>query len=131
MTVPDLVSGIMLSRQEVSYTLRAFEVLLRDRRPSPQLADFLARLARSAAVSDVEPQKAYEDVSLGGNGRDPAGWLPGDVLDTDEAAAVLGISPAGVRDLARRGRIPAKRAGKRWLLLAAAVVARAERNAGR
>ena len=131
MTVPDLVNGIILSRQEVSYTLRAFEVLLRNRRPSPQLAEFLARLARSAAASDVGREKPYGGVSLGDNDHDPAGWLPGDVLDTDEAAAVLGISPAGVRDLARRGRLPAKRAGKRWLLAAAPVVARAERNASR
>lgn len=125
------VVGVLLSTREVQYVLAAFEVLLRGRRPSPTLADFIARLGRSAAAADVEHGKTCGGASLTGHGRDAETWLAGDVLDSDEAAAVLGITPAGVRDLARRGRLPAKRAGGRWVLHAASVVKRAEARAGR
>ncbi|OOL30781.1 hypothetical protein GQ85_17705 [Rhodococcus rhodochrous] len=37
------------------------------------------------------------------------------LIDTAQAAAVLGITPGGVRDLARRKRIAARRAGGRWV----------------
>lgn len=45
-----------------------------------------------------------------------------DVMKTDEAGAVLGISPATVRDLCRQGKLPFFRLGKQiripktWLL---------------
>lgn len=46
-------------------------------------------------------------------------WLPlsaHDLLSTAQAAAVLGCTPGNVRDLARRGALPAHRAGGRWLV---------------
>lgn len=123
------ITGIILSGQEVHYALKAFEVLLRDRRPSPQLAEFLARLQRAYVESDVHRRNACGDVRLSDPDGTPRGFLAGDVLDVAEAAKVLGIGAAGVRDLARRGRLPAVRAGRRWLLHAGSVVARAERQA--
>jgi excisionase family DNA binding protein len=54
-----------------------------------------------------------------------------DLMDTAEAAAILGITPGGVRYLADAGRIPAHRAGGRRLYPARAVVERAERQAAR
>ncbi|WP_197415736.1 helix-turn-helix domain-containing protein [Mycobacterium sp. IS-1742] len=50
-------------------------------------------------------------------------------LSADEAAAVLGITPNGVRDLRRRGRLPAERVNGRWRFIAANVEARARNGA--
>ena len=52
-----------------------------------------------------------------------------DLVSTSEAARILGISAHGVRDLVRRGQLPAHNTGTRWLLPARLVVARAERQA--
>jgi len=38
-----------------------------------------------------------------------------EVMNTFEAAAFLGISPHDLRRYARRGMIPARKLGKRWL----------------
>ena len=38
-----------------------------------------------------------------------------DVMKTKEAAAFLGISPYDLRRYARRGMLPARKLGKRWL----------------
>lgn len=55
---------------------------------------------------------------------------PTDVVDTTEAAAILGITANGVRDLVRRGTIPGIRDGRRWLYPAAAVNERAAIQSG-
>ena len=127
--MPDALHGVVLTGPELHYTLRAFEVLLRDRRPSPQLAEHLARLQAAYAESHSAAQNACGCGRFEASGGHPDRLLPGDVLASDEAAAVLGISAAGARDLARRGRLPAVRAGGRWLFQASAVVARAEHRA--
>ncbi|MGH2781359.1 MAG: helix-turn-helix domain-containing protein [Thermoleophilaceae bacterium] len=48
-----------------------------------------------------------------------------DVLSTSEVADLLGIPRSTVHELARRGELPARRVGRRWLflrdLLAAAI----------
>jgi len=50
-----------------------------------------------------------------------------DVVDTTEAAAILGITANGVRDLARRGIIPGHRTARgHWRYPAASVIERAE-----
>lgn len=40
---------------------------------------------------------------------------PEEVMNTKEAASFLGISPYDLRRYARRGMIPARKLGKRWL----------------
>lgn len=40
-----------------------------------------------------------------------------DVLSTAEVAALLGIPRSTVHELARRGDLPARRVGRRWLFL--------------
>lgn len=49
-----------------------------------------------------------------------------DVLSTSEVAALLGIPRSTVHELARRGDLPARRVGRRWLFIrdriAAAIV---------
>jgi excisionase family DNA binding protein len=37
-----------------------------------------------------------------------------DVLDVDEAAALLGVSPWTIRDQARLSRLPARKVGREW-----------------
>lgn len=54
--------------------------------------------------------------------------LPHDLLTTADAAAILGIGAAGVRQLLRRGTLTGYRAGGRWLVTAADVVRRSERR---
>lgn len=51
------------------------------------------------------------------------------VMGTGQAARCLGVTPNAVRDLARRGRLEARRTGTRWQFDAAGVVALAERRA--
>jgi excisionase family DNA binding protein len=40
-----------------------------------------------------------------------------DVLSTGEAAQLLGVPPSTLHYLARRGELPARRVGRRWLFL--------------
>jgi excisionase family DNA binding protein len=40
-----------------------------------------------------------------------------DVLSTSEVAELLGIPRSTVHELARRGELPARRVGRRWLFL--------------
>lgn len=54
-----------------------------------------------------------------------------ELVDTGQAARLLGISPDTIRYHARRGNLPAQRAGGRWLYDAAAVAALAEQRARR
>jgi excisionase family DNA binding protein len=40
-----------------------------------------------------------------------------DVLSTSEVAELLGIPRSTVHELARRGELPARRVGRRWIFL--------------
>lgn len=40
-----------------------------------------------------------------------------DVLATSEVAALLGVPRSTVHELARRGDLPARRVGRRWLFI--------------
>jgi hypothetical protein len=129
--MPEPVAGVLLTPDECSYALAAFGVLLRDRHPSARLRAFIDKLAKSVADAGVSGRNADVDasrvVSQDGSG-EPARY---DLVDTREAATVLGCTPNGVRDLCRRGSLPSFRAGGRWLLPAASVIQRAERKAAR
>jgi hypothetical protein len=123
--------GAVLTPGEVDYVLAAFDVLLRGRRPSAQLAAFVDKLRKSGAAAYASALQADTRVSHISELRDPAHPAKHDLVDTAEAATILGVSPAGVRDLCRRGRLAGYRAGGRWLCPVGAVVARAERQAAR
>jgi Helix-turn-helix domain len=129
--VIEAVAGVLLAPDDAQYVLDAFDSLLIDRRPSAQLADFIARFRRTAVKSGVSSAKTGVDASKFGIQQDSAHHAPYDVLDSGQAAAIIGITASGVRDLARRKAIPAHRAGGRWLYPAPAVVAYAERRAAR
>ena len=126
------VSGVLLSPADARFAVEAFTALLRDRRPSAQLADFIERLqVRTHAATGVPGRGtgAYAR-NIAAQPGSPE-YAPYDVLTSTEVAAIVGVSPNGVRDLARRGRLPAHRVGGRWLFPAVAVVAYAERRAAR
>ncbi len=125
------VSGILLEPTDAQYLVDALDALLRERRPSAQLAAFIDRLRKTVAKLAVQaPETGVHARELGGQ-QTSAHTAAYDLVDTSEAAAILDITPNGVRDLVYRDRLPAHRAGGRLLLPAAAVVARAERRAAR
>ncbi len=46
-----------------------------------------------------------------------------EVLTVEETADLLAVSPATIRDLARKGEIPGRKVGKEWRFVRAAVLA--------
>jgi excisionase family DNA binding protein len=48
---------------------------------------------------------------------EPRSLTRSDVLSTTEVAELLGIPRSTVHELARRGDLPARRVGRRWLFL--------------
>ena len=125
------VNGVLLEPDDARYLLDALNALLTDRRPSPRLADFIARLRKTSVKADVSTAKTDADVREVGNEEDSPHDRLYDLVTTGEAATVLGLTPGGVRDLARRGSIPAYRAGGRWVYPARSVVALAEQRAAK
>jgi excisionase family DNA binding protein len=52
-----------------------------------------------------------------GRTMEPRSLTRDDVLSTTEVAELLGIPRSTVHHLARRGELPARRVGRRWLFL--------------
>jgi excisionase family DNA binding protein len=48
---------------------------------------------------------------------DPRPLTRSDVLSTTEVAELLGMPRSTVHELARRGELPARRVGRRWIFL--------------
>ncbi|KUH89803.1 helix-turn-helix domain-containing protein [Mycobacterium sp. IS-1556] len=123
--------GVFLDAEDADYVVRALELLARTGRPSARLEHVTARLRKTVAALTVQNRNGSETASLVGtaaNSRNPARY---DLVTTGEAARILGITPNGVRYLARQGRLPAHHTGTRWLYPALAVVERAERQAAK
>ncbi|MGD3151936.1 helix-turn-helix domain-containing protein [Tsukamurella tyrosinosolvens] len=130
--MPDRLDGVRLSDHDVAFLLDALaetqKALARHGiRPSQRLDLFTDRLCRVSKPSARQEPHAHATKPRGRAGG--ADHRPHDLIDTSEAAAVLGISTDAVRALARRGRLPAYRAGGRWVFPAQDVVALAERRA--
>lgn len=132
------VAGVLIDDREAAFLIGALDLLTRllaDQRdghghrtpsqPSQRLAAVTAKLRRVAAVgsqteettsarvtphTDVEQHAAHE-------------------VTPAVAARILGCTTRNARDLAARGRIPARRVGGRWVLDAAAVDHYGERRA--
>ena len=121
------VDGLLLDPDEVEFLAgmlaRATEVM--PARWSPAATITIARISDAAARFASQNQSVNVTKQAIGAGGDQ--HRPRDLLDSTEAAKILGISPHAVRALARRGRLPAYRAGGRWLLPAVDVIRRAER----
>lgn len=139
------VAGVMLTPDDAKAVLGALELLetlLHERRdqrgnptpsqPSARLRMLISQLRRAAAKTGASPPGASQsDRNASGNARNPllqsnsahdAGYA---TFSSAQAAAVLGITANGVRDLRRRGCLRAERIGGRWRFNAAEVEARA------
>jgi excisionase family DNA binding protein len=122
--------GVLLEVSEVAVLVATIEDLCRrtGRQPTGRLGPLITKLRRAAAESDDSGTKTVRPLGAPAN---PAQNCTYDLVSTSEAARILGISAHGVRDLVRRGQLPAHNTGTRWLLPARLVVARAERQATR
>lgn len=145
------VRGVYLDHADAEYVAQALEefarVLAEQRsQPTARLRMVTTRLRKSVAKSGVSvSDNASESWSnlgnSGPNARNYASSIAGQSdsvhdsghanVTTGEAARILGISANGVRDLARRGRLPAERSGGRWVYPTNAVVLRADAIAAR
>jgi excisionase family DNA binding protein len=129
---------VLLDADDADYIARALQLLerlLRENRsqPTPRLQSTTTQLARSAAAGSAAGINGRNRGGCGASSDDTAHHLDYALLSTAEAARLLACGERNVRDLAARGAIPARRTGDRgrWLVDAAAVVARAERKAAR
>ena len=70
--------------------------------------------------------------AVDGSAADPAAAMPepSQEIDTDRAAGLLGVTPNRVRQLARSGDLPGRKAGGVWLVDRAAVDDRRSVNSG-
>lgn len=125
------VSGVLLDAAEAQFVLDALQALPAGCRPSARLADVIGRLRRSVEKLSAAQENTCADVRKLDPQQDSGHIATYDLVDTGEAARILGCTPANVRDLARRGRIPAHRAAERWLYPARSVIVLAERRAAR
>ncbi|MCZ4535564.1 helix-turn-helix domain-containing protein [Gordonia terrae] len=96
--------------------------------PSPAAESFI-RLIRSVAANLAEQTRSAGSTDASGEVVEEPPSVH-DLVDTREAGQLLGITPAGVRQLIRRGQLTAYQLNGRWVVAAADVVARAERRAG-
>ncbi|CAM3129361.1 excisionase family DNA binding protein [Williamsia muralis] len=124
------VQGTLLTDDDAKYLLAAIDSMVaalgrHGQAPSPRLAATTDRLRKTvAAASDSRSIASEHARNAGGE------WFSDDdspyaITSPSEAAKILGITPNGVRDLARRGALPARRSGGRWFISAAAVMERA------
>ncbi|MCA4997739.1 helix-turn-helix domain-containing protein [Tsukamurella tyrosinosolvens] len=130
--MPERLDAIVLTDSEIRYLL---DVLAETQtalqrhgvRRSPRADAFIDRLRRVATPQTRQEHSAETtDHAPGSANGDSRRY---DLLTPAEAGRILGLSSDGVRARIRRGRLPAYRAGGRWLVLAADVVAEAERRA--
>lgn len=138
------VRGVLLTGEEAAYVVRALELLVKvlpasGSSATPRLLAVAAELARrtQAAACDSVAPAARNAPSGGGCAPSPPN-RPDDqphgqaTIGTGDAARILGITGSAVRQLAARGALPgSRRPAGRWIHDAAAVVARAERQAAR
>lgn len=132
---------VLLDPGEVEYLARALQTFakwLRENRsePTPRLESVTAQLTRcaqsaeSGSAATSNGSKELPQGASDADARHPKGYAIATVT-VAEAARLLGTGERNVRDLAARGRIPARRSGGVWLVDAAAVEARAAAKAAR
>ena len=124
MTIQRL-GGVVVSDDDARTLLDALtvfrSVLLRQgSRPTAKLDSLHARLVAAVGDSETGAGARVPD----GRGGSAASFAH-ELLDSDAAAQLLGCTAANVRDLARRGALPGRRVGGRWVFPVRAVVDRA------
>ncbi len=126
------IAGVLLTPDEAAMIVGALDLLaaqLREsqRAPTPKLLDITDKLRRATATAS---RTARNSPTCAGGQPIPPDSGDYAVIGTADAARILGISPNGVRDLARRGVLRgSERAAGRWLHQASAVIARSEHAA--
>lgn len=126
------VSGVLLEADDVAFLVRMFEQLPKHGiRITGTLAIFESKLRKACVDVSTRPDDTCVDVRKVDAQQDSGHFAMYDLVDSREAAGILGCTPANVRDLARRGRLPRRRAGRGWVYPAASVVALAEKRAAR
>lgn len=123
--------GVFLTADDAGYLADLLEHLCRTKHPAPRLAHLAGRFRKSCAALTPTQENGPNRLRDVPTGTDEGHYAAYDLVDSGQAAQMLGIGPAGVRDLIRRGKLPGHRAGNRWVLPARAVVERAERQADR
>jgi hypothetical protein len=125
----ELIDGLVLDRNEVQFLAGILRTATSRMNAawSPQAQFTIARICDAATRFTSQKCPAGVPNQHGGTENPPP--LPRDLIDSTEAGRILGISGHGARALARRGVLPAYRAGGRWLFPANEVVRRAERRA--
>ncbi|MDC8982163.1 helix-turn-helix domain-containing protein [Mycobacterium marinum] len=125
------VDGVMISVADARYVLAALEALLTGRSPSAQLSQFIGQLRKTVVRASDSGSDTSVDVRKLGLQQDSGHHGLYDLVDSGEAAAIIGCTSANVRDLGKRGRIPRYLAGGRWVYPVASVIAWAERKAAK
>lgn len=130
MTV-ERMAGVVLDDHDADYLARALDLLrslmpAAGMKPTQRLESMIDQLRGTGAETGATRPKTDANARVVDTEHDSAHSAWHAVIDTGEAAGILGITPNGVRDLARRKSLPARRTGRGWLLDAAAVVRRAE-----
>ena len=126
--------GVFLDTDEAAYVTEALRLLGRllveqRSRPTARLESVTAKLAKAAETGSAATVNGSEGLPLRASDaadRHPRGYA---TVTPAEAARIIGCGARNVRDLAARGRLPARRTGGRWLLDAAAVAEQAEHRA--
>lgn len=120
--------GVLLEVSEAEVLVATIEDLCRrtGRQPSGRLGPIVAKMRKVVANTGDSDTKT---ASLLGNTADSGQSSAYDLVTTGEAARIIGCTPNNVRDLRRRGQLPAHHTGTRWLYPLRMVEARAERQA--
>lgn len=96
-----------------------------------RLTDVQTQLRKACANASESRQNACADVRIPGAQPVSGQTAIYDLVNSREAAGILGCTAANIRDLARRGRLPRHRAGRGWVYPAVAVEALAAERAAR
>ncbi len=126
-----VTGAVLLTADEAAYLVRALDAaraagLLDDKRlgPNPRVAALTEQLRRASRKCDARETRGVTKLAQGAQHPDDDGHAA--TVSTGQAAAVLGVTPAAVRALARRGRLASHRVGDRWRHDLAAVEQRAQ-----
>lgn len=124
----ELPAGVHLSAEEVHTLLAILDAACRAATPDARAANVIRQLRKTDERLTRTTEKRQSGVQ---NRPEPGQHAAYDLCDSAEAAAILGITPGGVRYLRTAGRIPAHRAGGRWLYPTAPLEQFAARKAAR
>lgn len=122
--------GVLLDMSEAAVLVATIDDLCRraGRQPTGRLGPLITKLRRAVAQTG---DSATKTARLFGTVANPAEDCTYELVTTGDAARILGCTPNNVRDLRRRGQLPALHTGTRWLYPARLVIDRAERRATR